>query len=258
MASFRKGLYKFFTRDEGDVILETCNEGEMVNMMMPQRQEGQEKHEFIKAHFKFLNCVVSRPMMNIIKIEDVKKCIEDVIKWNELEEKVFKQKSKLEWLRLGDGSTSMDVTITFLQARREIRQGDPIFPLIFVVIMEYLNIILHKMQRNHDFNHHVKCEKLRITNLSSADDFLLFLRGDYKSIELIMSAFNNLSMSFGLKANLEKCRIYFGGVDDSIKKNTISLTTFRESPLPFRCLGVPLTCKKLSIHHYMTLVDEIV
>lgn len=44
--------------------------------------------------------------MNIIKIEDVKKCTEDVIKWNELEKKVFKKKSKLEWLRLGDGNNS--------------------------------------------------------------------------------------------------------------------------------------------------------
>lgn len=31
-----------------------------------------------------------------------------------------------------------------------------------------------------------------------------------------------------------------------------------EGPLPFKYLGVPLACKKLSIHHYMILVDKIV
>ncbi|CAK8568638.1 unnamed protein product [Lathyrus sativus] len=31
-----------------------------------------------------------------------------------------------------------------------------------------------------------------------------------------------------------------------------------EGDLPFRYLGVPLTCKRLSTHHYMSLVDKIV
>ncbi|CAK8544799.1 unnamed protein product [Lathyrus sativus] len=30
-----------------------------------------------------------------------------------------------------------------------------------------------------------------------------------------------------------------------------------EGDLPFRYLGVPLTCKRLSMHHYMSLVDSI-
>lgn len=44
--------------------------------------------------------------MNIRKIEDVKKCTEEVINWNELEEKVLRQKSKIDWLKLGDGNNS--------------------------------------------------------------------------------------------------------------------------------------------------------
>lgn len=43
-----------------------------------------------------------------------------------------------------------------MQARRGVRKEDPISPFIFVIIMEYLNIGLHKMQKIHDFNHYAK------------------------------------------------------------------------------------------------------
>lgn len=63
-----------------------------------------------------------------------------------------------------------------MQARRGVRQGDPLSPLLFVIIMEYMNIPLHKMQKISDFNHHAKCDRLHITNLAFTDDVLLFNR----------------------------------------------------------------------------------
>lgn len=47
-----------------------------------------------------------------------------------------------------------------LLAKRGIRKGDPIFPYLFDMLMEYLQRRLHQMQLNPDFNHHLKCEKI--------------------------------------------------------------------------------------------------
>lgn len=131
-------------------------------------------------------------------------------------------------------------------------------PRFFIVIMEYLNIALYIMQLDPDFNHHAKYEKLNIVNLSFPDDVLLFSREDTRSIELMMSAFNKFTASTGMRINPGKCNVFFGGVDANTKQDIINLTNFVEGFLPFKYFVVPLTYKKLSIHHYMKLVYKIV
>ncbi|XP_028216534.1 uncharacterized protein LOC114398549 [Glycine soja] len=145
-----------------------------------------------------------------------------------------------------------------MKAQRGVRQGDPISPYLFVIIMEYLDRVLYKMQRNPDYNHHAKCEKLSITHLTFADDILLFSKGDTISVEIMMEAVNKFTKSTGLMLNATKSRIYFGGVDNGTKAEILQKTLFAEGSLPFKYFGVPLTTKRLSIDHYMMLIDKIV
>ncbi|CAK8561649.1 unnamed protein product [Lathyrus sativus] len=122
-----------------------------------------------------------------------------------------------------------------LQAKRGIRQGDPLSPMLFVLIMEYMNRLLMKMQRDPNFNYHAKCEKLKITNLTFTNDVLLLCRGDDISMQMILNSFKDFSNSAGLIMNPNKCKIYFGGLDNESRK------TLEES-----------------INHFMPLVDKIV
>lgn len=46
------------------------------------------------------------------------------------------------------------------------RQGDPISPLLFVVIMEYLHKKLDELHLIPNFNFHSKCEKIGIIDVS--------------------------------------------------------------------------------------------
>ncbi|CAK8561807.1 unnamed protein product [Lathyrus sativus] len=120
-----------------------------------------------------------------------------------------------------------------LQAKRGIRQGDPLSPMLFVLIMEYMNILLMKMQRDPNFNYHGKCEKLKIINLTFADDVLLFCRGDEISLHMILQTFRAFSISTGLIMNPNKCRIYFGGLDKEKRKVLKEMSGFQEGTLPF-------------------------
>lgn len=145
-----------------------------------------------------------------------------------------------------------------MQACRGIRQGDPISPLLFVIMMEYFNRMFDKMQQNPNFNHHAKCEKMGITHLTFADDVLLFCRGDSKSVDMMLDTVQNFSDATGLVINLTKCKIFFGGIDDETKGVIKRTTNFKEGHFPIRYLGVPLTSKKLTITHYLPLVEKIV
>ncbi|XP_062080364.1 uncharacterized protein LOC133785126 [Humulus lupulus] len=60
------------------------------------------------------------------------------------------------------------------QGGKGLRQGDPISPMLFVIVMDYLTRLLHKSSKEKDFRFHPLCKSLNIISLCFADDLLLF------------------------------------------------------------------------------------
>lgn len=69
---------------------------------------------------------------------------------------------------------------------------------------------------------------------------------------------NKFTASTGLIVNPSKCKVFFSGVNDEIRQEIKSIIEFEEGTLPFKYLGVPLSCKKLQVIHYLPLVEKIV
>ncbi|XP_058733586.1 uncharacterized protein LOC131605219 [Vicia villosa] len=144
-----------------------------------------------------------------------------------------------------------------MKAERGIRQGDPISPYLFVIVMEYMSRLLKQMQENPQFRHHSKCKKLGLTHLTFADDILLLARGDLCSVSLLHQTVQSFSESTGLYTNPQKCHIYMGATDEDTKQQIINVNGYKEGQLPFKYLGIPLTSKKLSNAHYLPLIEKI-
>ncbi|XP_062094228.1 uncharacterized protein LOC133800288 [Humulus lupulus] len=66
-----------------------------------------------------------------------------------------------------------------------LRQGDPISPLLFVLVMEYLTRAFHGAAKDKKFRFHPLCKSLNITNLCFADDLLLVCKAHASSIQII-------------------------------------------------------------------------
>ncbi|XP_075103105.1 uncharacterized protein LOC142177849 [Nicotiana tabacum] len=91
--------------------------------------------------------------------------------------------------------------------KKGLRQGNPLSPYLFVLVMEYLTRPLKTLKKDPNFNYHPKCGKLNIVQLSFADDLLLYCRGDPISVQLLFQCFQQFSKTSGLEANADKRRI---------------------------------------------------
>lgn len=95
-----------------------------------------------------------------------------------------------------------------MKAKRGLRKGDLIAPLLFFLVMEYFHRSVQRLKEISDFNFHAKCEQLQVINISFAGDFLLFSRGDIRSIELLMENVVAFSRATGLCVNPSKCKVF--------------------------------------------------
>lgn len=123
--------------------------------------------------------------------------------------------------------------------------------------MEYLNRCLSLLHENSDFKFHPRCKKLKLVHMCFADDLLLFSGGDANSIKQLFSVFRLFTSASGLKANLNKSSIYFGGVNMDTQNAILDEFQVAKGELPFRYLGVSLSYKKLVVIQFQPLLKKI-
>ncbi|XP_062075642.1 uncharacterized protein LOC133779742 [Humulus lupulus] len=100
-----------------------------------------------------------------------------------------------------------------------LRKGDPISPLLFVIVMDYLTRMLMKASKDKGFRFYPMCKSLNLVNLCFADDLLIFCKANSQSVQIFHKALAEFNLASGLSINHSKSRIYFGGLSDSAKIN---------------------------------------
>lgn len=132
------------------------------------------------------------------------------------------------------------------------------------LVCQHSDIWVHYVQINSllygevfESNKLEKCEKLKIINLCFADD-LMFMRGDFGSVRLIMEKLNCFSNATGLQATVSKSKVFLGGVHEGVEQQIIHCTGFVSGCLPVKYLGVPLASRKLMVNMCQSLIDKIV
>ncbi|KAL0453885.1 UNVERIFIED_CONTAM: LINE-1 retrotransposable element O protein [Sesamum latifolium] len=146
----------------------------------------------------------------------------------------------------------------FFRGARGLRQGDPISPYLFVLVMEVLNLILQQIiAQDGGFSYHWRCEAVHLFQLGFADDLLLFSTADESSIHIFkrgLSIFADLS---GLHVNLQKSHLILSRSAAAIRETLLSILDYQERVLPVRYLGLPLLASRLTIADCTPLLLKI-
>lgn len=103
------------------------------------------------------------------------------------------------------------------QAKKELRQGDPLSLYLFILVMKYLNRSLNQLRYNPKFKYHPRCDKLNLVHICFVDDLLMCCKADTKLIRAMMQAFAHFSTVSGLQANMEKSFLYMVGTSMQFK-----------------------------------------
>ncbi|GKC96297.1 reverse transcriptase domain-containing protein [Tanacetum coccineum] len=142
--------------------------------------------------------------------------------------------------------------------KRGIRQGDPLSPYLFTIIMEVLTLILQRrVCIFDDFLYHRYCSNLELVNLCFVDDLFLFAHGDSSLARVIMEALDEFKNSSGLTPSLPKSMAYFCNVLNHMKLSILQILPFDEGRLPVKYLGVPLVTSRLVYRDCKELLERI-
>ncbi|GJZ70758.1 sodium/hydrogen exchanger 6 [Tanacetum coccineum] len=143
----------------------------------------------------------------------------------------------VQWIMVCVSGASYSICVNgnlhgWFKGKRGLRQGDPLSPYLFTLVMEVLTLTLKSMVRNsNEFHYHHHCEKQRIINLCFADDLFLFARGHPNSVSVIIDALEEFKQVSGLVPSILKSTTFFCNVPNAIKASIMNSMPFAEGEM---------------------------
>ncbi|GKB19878.1 RNA-directed DNA polymerase, eukaryota, reverse transcriptase zinc-binding domain protein [Tanacetum coccineum] len=153
---------------------------------------------------------------------------------------------------LVNGSPTSEFSIN-----RGLRQGDPLSPFLFILVMEGLhnafvdavgNGLIRGININNSF--------INISHLFFADDVIITTGWNARDLENIIRVLHVFYLASGLKINIHKSNIYGIGVNEDEVYNMASNAGCIAGNIPFNYLGLPIGSNMKSIASWKMLIDR--
>ncbi|KAL3534630.1 hypothetical protein ACH5RR_003091 [Cinchona calisaya] len=112
--------------------------------------------------------------------------------------------------------------VGYFQSGRGMRRGDPISPYLFLLSMEAFTKLLERNTTEKGYDYHPKCEGLKLSHVSFADDLFIITAATAKSFQVINETLNEFAALSGLQPNLQKSQIFFAGIEEVMEQQLFS------------------------------------
>ncbi|KAG7536891.1 Endonuclease/exonuclease/phosphatase superfamily [Arabidopsis suecica] len=168
----------------------------------------------------------------------------------------------IHWIQLCISTATFSVQVNgelagFFGSKRGLRQGCALSPYLFLICMNVLSQRINKAAVEGKFGYHPRCHNVLLTHLCFADDLMVFAEGSKRSIEGIMSVFDDFAKCSGLKISIEKSTLYMAGIAPETQAEIQQSFPFATGQLPVRYLGLPLMTKAMSAQDYLPLTEKV-
>lgn len=114
------------------------------------------------------------------------------------------------------------------------------------------------VRKQASFKFHPRCSGLAMNHLCFADDMLIFCKGEYPLVLMMLRGMKLFADTTGLVANPNKSAIYGCGIDEAEMQRLVDCSGYKHEKLYFKYLGVPISNKKLTAADCEQLIDKTV
>jgi hypothetical protein len=140
--------------------------------------------------------------------------------------------------------------------RRGLRQGDPLSPSLFVLMMNSLNRLLAKATELGILRRLPRRDLVTSVSLY-ADDVVIFCHPDETELRAVRGIVGLFGQASGLHTNFAKCSVSPIACSDEEANGAAGLMECQLAPFPVKYLGIPLSIRRLSAASFQPLVDKI-
>ncbi|GKU94710.1 hypothetical protein SLEP1_g8163 [Rubroshorea leprosula] len=122
-----------------------------------------------------------------------------------------------------------------------IRQGDPLSPFLFLIVVEGLNgLVASAVEKGIYKGVRVGNEGVMVSHLQFADDTVFFEEATKDNIKVVKAIMRTFKLALGLKINFGKSHLMGMGVAESWQTKMAYKLHCKKGELPFKYLGIPI------------------
>ena len=140
--------------------------------------------------------------------------------------------------------------------QRGLRQGDPLSPMLFILVMDVLCHIINK-DAEQNMLQPLARRALRHRISLYADDVVLFLRPSASDIEITLDILQLFGIASGLTTNPQKSSVLPIQCSEDDKVFLQESLPCQICEFPCKYLGVPLSPHKLTKAQAMSIVERV-
>jgi len=181
----------------------------------------------------------------LVKVEFEKAC--DSVNWKFLYYMLGRLGFNVKWINwikacLESASVSILVNgspTEEFKPKRGLRQGDPLAPFLFIIVVEGLSGLMREAKSASMFKGvEVGSQRVQVNLLQFADDTFFFCNPSYHNVLVIKAILRSFELVSGLRVNFHKSTVGAVGISEIDKIVYSKCLNSQQMDLPFKHLGI--------------------